>query len=164
MLDPLIIVILTYLHVASAIGWLGGAVLFISVVTPGLKTLSPPASLEFLVKVAPKVTRFFLGIATATIVFGLALFFSLAGSFPGNGIYIGLSLGLIAYLIALGVTVPTFRKADRLAKEIMAGGQAGTAPAELAATMKRAGMAATIVVILLLLALIFMVSSGSGYY
>ncbi len=162
MVDALI-AILTYLHVISAIGWLGGAVLFLSVIAPGLRKLSPAASLEFLSKVGPQSTRFFIGAATATIVFGLALFFSLAGDYT-SGIYGGIVLGLVAYLVAMVVTVPGFMKADRLAKEMIASGHSGPPPAEFTNALRRGGLGVTAVVVLLLLAVIFMVSSGVGYY
>jgi Na+(H+)/acetate symporter ActP len=70
---PIVITALAYLHVLAAMGWLGGAILFVSSIAPGLRSLSPTASLEFLAKVGPRSTRFFAGTATATIVFGLAL-------------------------------------------------------------------------------------------
>lgn len=120
--------------------------------------------MEFLAKVGPKSTQFFIGAATATVIFGLALFFSMAGDFPGYGIYAGATLGLLAYLGAMGVTVPAFIKADRLAKEMMTSGQAGPPPPEFTKALRRGGMGVTSVVVLLLLAVIFMVASGVGYF
>jgi uncharacterized membrane protein len=160
--DPLIITILLYLHVISAMGWLGGAILFLSVIAPGLRSLSPPASLEFLVKVGPKSTRFFIGAATSTVIFGIALFIALAGDYT-SGIYVGISLGLLAYLTALLVAVPSFNKADRLAKEIMSK-PPGPPPPEFQNALKRGGIGVTVAVVLLLLAVIFMVASGVGYF
>lgn len=163
-MDPLIITILTYLHVISAMGWLGGAVLFLSVIAPGLRALSPGASLEFLVKVGPKSTRFFIGAATSTIIFGLALFFALQGDFPGYGIYAGVTLGLLAYLTAMLGAVPAFSKADRLAKDMLSNPPSGPPPAEFTGALRRGGISLTIIVVLLLLAVIFMVASGTGYF
>jgi Na+(H+)/acetate symporter ActP len=111
MADVLLVTILTYLHVILAMGWLGGAVLFLSVIAPGLRSLGPAASLEFLAKVGPRATWFFIGAATSTVIFGPALFFTLAGDFPAtHGIYIGIILGLIAYLVGMIVTVPSLRQ------------------------------------------------------
>ena len=143
--------------------WLGGAIIFVSVLIPGLRTLSPAASLEFLTKVGPKSTRFFIGAATATVVFGLALFASLQGDYT-SGIYVGVALGLIAYAFALAVPVQAFRKAERLAKQMLANPTQGPPPAEFVGAMKRGALGITIVVVILLLAVVFMVASGSGFY
>ena len=156
-----VVTTLAVLHVLSAISWLGGATLFVSVIAPGLKTLSPQSTLEFLVKLEAKVTRFFLGASTATVIFGLGLFF--ASGVDNNAIWIGLSLGLVAYIVAIGVTVPAFNKVDKLAHQMVAQPQAGPPPAEFTAALKRGGMAATIVVVLLAIAAIFMVISGFAY-
>ena len=160
MLAPIVITILAYLHIISAMGWLGGAVLFVSAVAPGLRSLSPTARLEFLSKVGPRAVRFFIGSSTATIVFGLALLFSFPGAFSTT-ITAGLTFGLIAYLDAILVSIPSLRKADHLAKEMLASGQAGGPPSpELAKALKRGGIGATTVVVLLVITLIFMVTAG----
>src|SRR2546428_12973562 len=71
MVAPIVITILAYLHIISAMGWLGGAVLFVLAVAPGLRALSPTARLEFLSKVGPRAVRFFIGSSTPPIAFGL---------------------------------------------------------------------------------------------
>src|SRR2546426_2052471 len=81
MVAPIVITILAYLHIISAMGWLGGAVLFVSAVAPGLRSFSPMARLEFLSKVGPRATRFFIGRSPATIVFGPVLLFSFPRAF-----------------------------------------------------------------------------------
>jgi hypothetical protein len=161
--DALLVTIFLYLHVLSAMGWLGGAILFVSVLIPGLRTLSPAASLEFLSKVGPRSTRFFIGAATSTVVFGLALFFSLQGDYT-QGVYVGIGLGLIAYVWAMAVPVRAFLKADRLAKQMLASPPSGPPPAEFTSAMKQGAIGVTVVVVILLLAMIFMVTSGSGFY
>ena len=159
MVAPIVITILAYLHIISAMRWLGGAVLFVSAVAPGLRSMSPTARLEFLSKIGPRATRFFIGSSTATIVFGLALLFSFPGAFSTT-IIAGLTLGLIAYLDAILVSIPSLRKADHLAKEMLASGQAGPPSPELAKVLKRGGIGATTVVVLLVITLIFMVTAG----
>ncbi len=153
------ITVLAYLHIISAMGWLGGAVLFVSVLAPGLRSLSPMASMEFLSKVGPRATRFFIGTSTATVVFGLSLLYADL-SVLSTDIYVGLTLGLIAYLDAMLVTVPGFRKADYLAKEKLASGQAGPPPPEFAKALRRGGLGVATVVVLLVITLMFMVASG----
>lgn len=163
MADQSVIAVLTFLHIVSAMGWLGGVIFFISAVGPGVRTFSPLASLEFLTKVGPKQTRFFAGTATSTIIFGLALLFAAFGTdytaWP-RYIEVGFTMGLIAYLIAVLVTIPTFRKIDKIAHQIMGNPQQGPPPPEFAKLLKRANMAAMAVAIILLLALVFMVSSA----
>jgi hypothetical protein len=139
-------------------GWLGGAVLFVSSIAPGLRTLSPAASLEFLAKVGPRSTRFFAGTATATIVFGLGLLSVLPGLL-GTNILFGTAFGLLAYLTAV-LTMVSFNKADHLAKEMLAGGQAGPPPPEFTKALRRGGIAVTATVLLLVVALVFMVATG----
>jgi len=159
MVAPIVITILAYLHIISAMGWLGGAVLFVSVVGPGLRTLSPMARIEFLSKIGPGATRFFIGSSTATIIFGLGLLFSFPNGFDAT-ITAGLTLGLIAYLDAILVAIPSLRKADHLANEMLASGQAGPPSPELAKTLKRGGIGVATVVVLLVITLIFMVTAG----
>ena len=158
-----VITILAFLHIAAAVGWMGALVFILSAIGPGIRTFTPAASLEFITKVGPRQTRFFIGTATATIVFGLALLFEYFGSsgWPIS-IEVGFVFGLIAYLIAMGVTVPSFRNADKVAHKIM--GSQGPPPpelgAQLAGYMKRGNIAAISVGILLMLTLVFMVDTG----
>jgi hypothetical protein len=154
----IIITVLAFLHVLTAMAWLGGGILFVSSIAPGLRSLSPAASLEFLAKVGPRATRFFLGSATATIVFGLALLGVVPG-LMGTSLMGGVAIGLIAYLTAI-MTMLSFRKADDIAKRLLAEGKAGPPPPELAAALKRGGMFVGITVLLLVVALMFMVATG----
>jgi hypothetical protein len=155
---PIVITVLAYLHIVSAMGWLGGAVLFVSSIAPGLRSLSPGASLEFLAKVGPRSTRFFAISATATIVFGLGLLSALPGLL-GTNIVFGIAIGLVAYITAI-VTMLSFNKADHLAKKMLAGGQAGPPPPEFMAALKRGGIAVTVTTLLLVVALVSMVATG----
>jgi hypothetical protein len=161
--DQSVIAVLTFLHIVAAMGWLGGVLFFLSAVGPGVRTFTPPASLEFLTKVGPKQIMFFAGAATGTIIFGLGLLFATFGTDTSTWpsyIEVGFGFGLIAYLIAIFVTIPTFRKVDKLAHEMMANPQAGPPPPEFGKLLKRANMAAMVVALILLLALVFMVSSA----
>jgi uncharacterized membrane protein len=155
---PIVITALAYLHVLAAMGWLGGAILFVSSIAPGLRSLSPTASLEYLAKVGPRATRFFAGTATATIVFGLALLGVVPGLL-GTNLMVGVGIGLIAYVTAI-ITMVSFRKADHIAKQLLAGGQSGPPSPELAKALKRGGIAVAITVLLLIVALMFMVVTG----
>ena len=162
MADQSVIAVLTFLHIVSAMGWLGGVVFFLSAIGPGLRAFTPPASLEFLTKVGPRQIRFYVAVATSTIVFGLALLYTTFGadysSWPSY-IEAGFGLGLIAYLLAMLVTVPTFRRVDKIAHQMMSG-PPGPPPPEFLKLLTRANRAAMAVAAILLLTLIFMVSSA----
>jgi hypothetical protein len=163
MADQMVIAVLTFLHIASAMGWLGGVVFFLSAVGPGVRAFTPAASLEFLTKVGPRQLRYFGGVATSTIVFGLALLVATFGTdvstWPGY-IEVGFTLGFVAYLIAILVTIPTFRKVDKIAHQMMANPQAGPPPPEFPKLLKRANMAAVAVALILFFTMLFMVSSA----
>jgi hypothetical protein len=160
-----LITVLAFLHVAAGASWFGALMFLISVLGPGVRTFTPQASLEFLTKVGPGQLRFFLGAATATIVFGLALVFDAFGSDASawpSSIDVGMVLGLLAYLIAAFVAAPAFRNADKVAHEITS--SQGPPPLELTAKLgaylKRGSMAATAVGVVLFLTLIFMVGAA----
>ncbi len=83
---------------------------------PGLAKLSPPSSGEFLLKVVPRVVRFFQIAAGSTILFGILFLYSFSNghveeilSFStsfGVDLTIGLSIGFVAFLISEFVAVP----------------------------------------------------------
>ena len=142
--------------------------MFAFVVGPGLKNLSPASSGEFLVKVVPRVVRFFQIAAGSTILFGVLFLYSFSnGDFGilsfsthfGTYLTIGLSIGFIAFLLSEFAAVPTQMKAVRMIKGMLASGQ-HQPPADFPKTLKRAADLATLAVLLLILASVFMVASG----
>lgn len=161
--------ILAWLHIVSAIGWMGGAVMFAMVVAPALSKLSPASSGEFFVKVVPGIARFFQITAGTTVLFGVLLLYAgmSNGDFGaltlssnwGVSVFLGLAIGFVAFLIAEFAAVPTFKKAVKLIKEMQASGQ-HEPPAELPKTIRRASLMARATVGLLFLASVFMVSAG----
>jgi hypothetical protein len=140
--------------------------MFAFVVGPALAKLSPSSSGEFLLKVVPRVVRFFQIFAGTTILFGVLLLYNL-GSMPllnpstfyGADLTIGLSIGFIAFLVSEFVSVPIQLRAVRMVKEMQASGQ-HQPPAEFPKTLKRASNTATLTVLLLILASVFMVAAG----
>ena len=126
-MSAVVLTILAYLHIISAIGWLGASFFFVIILAPGLRTLSPGASLEFSAKIGGKAVRYFMVVATTTILFGLMLLYvALDGDFSklwttgyGETLAVGFTLGLIAYLDAMMLTAPALRKASKLAAELM---------------------------------------------
>src|SRR5438132_6508826 len=73
MADAVFLVLLV-LHVGSIIAWMGGATLFVSVLTPALRRMSPASRGEFIVSVVPSYMRFIGGSSIAAAVAGLALY------------------------------------------------------------------------------------------
>jgi uncharacterized membrane protein len=164
----LIIAIIAWLHVGSAISWLGGGIMFAFIIGPALAKLSPTSSGEFLVKVVPRVVLFFQVMAASTVLFGVLLIYSLGGNsfsllspstFYGVDLIIGLSIGFITFLISEGVAVPIQLKAIRMIKNMQASGQ-HQPPAEFPKTLKRAADTATLTVYLLIITLVFMIAAG----
>ena len=167
MAAPIVITVLAYLHIMSAISWLGASLFFVLILGPGLRSLTPPTSLEFFAKIGSKAPRFFVGSSTLTVVFGLLLlYFVLDGDFSllsttsfGTTISIGLTLGLIAYLEAAILTGPKFSKAAKLANELMKNPPQGPS-AELIELQKKGGLSAIIGTIILVFAALFMVAAA----
>jgi uncharacterized membrane protein len=165
-----VLAILAWLHIISAMGWLGGGIMFAFVVGPELKNLSPASSGEFLVKVIPGVIRFFQTASRTTILFGILLLYKFSngdfgilsfGTSFGAVLTVGVSLGFIAFLISEFVAVPAQMKAVRMIKEMLASGQ-HQPPADFPKTLKVGTDLSTLVVFLVILASVFMVASGFG--
>lgn len=156
----IIVTAIAYLHILSAIGWLGGAILFVSTVAPMVQRMSPPATLGFLATVVPRVSRFFLIIATSAIITGPLLLLTIPDFSPV--LWVGIVLGLAAYLVAL-FTIWTFTKLTKTAKEMVKGGRAGPPPPEFLRQLKVGGIGTVTIVLLLTVTLMFMVYSGYAF-
>jgi uncharacterized membrane protein len=163
-----IFLILLILHVGSIIAWMGGAALFVSVLTPAVRKMSPSSRGEFIVSVIPSYMRFIGGSSIAAAVAGLALYAyitqvetSLAPS--GSGaiyIQVGAVVTLIVLLIAFGVLIPTSRKLVELLKRSQkpaAPGGDSAISAQVGSLQKRLGMAARLGVFLLAVTFILMI-------
>ncbi|MCI4368390.1 MAG: hypothetical protein L3K09_02345 [Thermoplasmata archaeon] len=160
--------ILAWAHIVSAIGWLGGGIVFGFVVAPALSKLSPASSGEFLVKVVPGVVRFFQIFAGLTVLFGALLLFNMGGlgllnpsTFYGVDLSVGVAFALAAFVESEFLAVPIQLKAVRLVREMVASGK-HEPPAELPKTLKMATVTSVLTLILLLIASVCMV--GAGFY
>ncbi len=139
------------------------------VVGPALPKLSPASSGEFFVKIAPRVIRYFQVVAGSTILFGVLLAYTgiTEGDFPGLtwstswgvSITIGLSIGLLAFLIGEFVAVPALQKVVKIIAGMQGANQHGPPP-ELGKALTRARLTATATVALLILTLVFMIAAG----
>jgi len=162
----LLTAILAWLHVFSAIAWLGGGIMFGVIIAPMLSKFSPPASGEFLVKVGPRVALFFQVVAGTTLLFGLLLLWNVGGfglldpsTTYGLELTIGVTFALLAFVVSEFFSVPPLLKAVRLVKEMMASGR-HEPPAELPRTLRIAGLTATITLGLLIVTSMFMIAAG----
>ncbi len=163
----LLTTILAFLHILSAMGWLGGGILFGFVIAPKFAKLSLTGSRDFFVTIQPGVIRFFQGIAGATILFGLLLLYVMTGGDFGQltpstswgfDILAGMTTAIVAFVISEFLAVPSFQKLVALNRKMGADGS--NVPPELHRTARYAGMMATLSVVLLLVTLGFMVAAG----
>src|SRR5437667_9440441 len=119
-----VFVVLLLLHVGSIIAWMGGATLFVSVLAPSLRRMSPASRGEFTVSVLPSYMRFIGGSSIVAAVAGLALYAyitQVATSFAPSSsgliyIQIGAIVTLIVILIGFGFLIPINRRLCRLLK------------------------------------------------
>ncbi|HUI24364.1 MAG TPA: hypothetical protein VLY82_08280 [Nitrososphaerales archaeon] len=167
--SAVLMTVLGFGHVLSAVMWLGGGLLTGFVIGPSLRSMSPPASLEFNAKVLPKIVRFVRMAVVSTYVFGILLlyFFQdgdmswLMNSTQGYIISTGVLLALVAGILGLGYVIPAFGKVSKLSAEAL---QSGKPPApEMMNYGKRARTGSMAAVFLLLVVLAMMVTSGFAY-
>lgn len=162
----IIFLVLLALHIGSIIGWMGGATLFISVVSPSLRKMTPPTRAEFIISTLPAYLRFIIGTSISGVVAGILLFgyiTSVQPSFSPSSsgtvlIQVGAVLGLIVLLMVFGVFLPTSRKLVSLAKQMK---QAPTSPStegnQITILQKRLTAAGGIGTALLALTLVLMI-------
>jgi uncharacterized membrane protein len=165
-----VFLILLILHVGSIIAWMGGATLFVSVLAPALRKMSPASRSEFILSALPQYMRFIGGSSIAAAVAGLALYAyitQVATSLEPSGsgtiyIQVGAVVTLIVLLIAFVVLIPTSRKLVQLLKQSQTAPGADSAiSAQVGSLQKRLGMAARLGVLLLAVTFILMVVGAS---
>jgi uncharacterized membrane protein len=153
---------LLVIHVGSIISWFGGAALFVSVISPSLRTMSAPARGEFVTATLPRYFRFIEGTSIMAVVAGISLYGYIIASnqAPSGAGQIALQSGALVALVALillfGVGVPAGKKMVSLVKQM------GKVPSEdlagkLAVQQRKATMAARVGVALLGITLVLMI-------
>ena len=164
----LLTAVLVWLHIFSAVGWLGGLLTFRLVLTPLMPKLSAPTRGELVVKLFPKFVVTVISFAGMTVVFGILLTFTFISTDPiqyslsnswGMKVVFGASLALVVFLLGLFVTLPTVKKLGGILTEMQAKNQQQPPP-EFAGLQKRVAMVANVGLILLAITLIFMVSAA----
>ena len=152
-----LVTIFAYLHIISAMGWLGAGILFVATLAPATGKLSLPARLEFLATVVPRMTRYFLIVATSTVVFGPALLLTIPDYSPY--LYVGIATGLTAYLVVL-YDFRLFGRVSTMAREMIDRPTAGGPSAEFLRLLREGRISTILTVVLLMVTLMFMVYSG----
>ncbi len=161
---PLILAAIAWLHIFTAVGWMGAVLAFGIALGPQLVKLSPSARLEFVAHVLPRFTRYVITFAGLTLFFGVVLsyflFDALFNPIRAEGTYIGIgaALGLTAILLGIFVLVPTAKKLAELAKGALV--NPGPPKPELGALQKRLSRTALTGLVLLILTLVFMVGAA----
>ena len=168
MADPVVLTILAYAHILSAVGWLGGSLLTAFVIGPGLQRLAAPSRLDFAANVIPRIIRYIMMMIGSTFIFGiLLLYYLIGGDFAmlspttpfGTALSAGIALAVIAGILGGGVVIPSFRKMASIAADVLkSGGQ--PPPPEMMKYAKRAATTSMVATVLLLLVLVMMVAAG----
>ena len=150
-MNNVLLVVLTTLHIFSAVAWLGSFVYMILVLLPGMGKMTGEGRQEFLATIMPRHEYFTLAFGTATIVFGIALdwLFHLSGDVSPtweNYLLPGIIAAGVAYALML-VGVVSMGKMVKSGKLAMLGSRPPVA--------MMLGMALGLV--LLIVAFVFMV-------
>jgi uncharacterized membrane protein len=154
--------VLIWLHIFSAVEWLGGLLTFRIVVTPLMPKFSAPTRGELVVKLFPNFVKTVISFAGMTGLFGILLAVVLSYEEPAMfsaelpRIVAGASLALIVFLLGLSVVLPSVSKMARILSEMQAKGE-HQPPPELGKLQKRVGLVANIGVVFLIITLAFMV-------
>ena len=165
MVGSLINATLAWMHIVSAIGWMGSTIFFTMVVAPMMRDLSPQTRSEFSIKMTPKFSRFVSIFAILTIVFGFALVLNLtqgnlAALAPttiwGTGMTGGMTLTIIGIVLGFGVAIPTSNKMVKLAREMQSNPQS-TVMAQMPKLQKRMAITSMTILVLQFCIVAFMV-------
>jgi uncharacterized membrane protein len=163
MTDILFLVLLVF-HITAIVAWMGGGVLFVSVVTPSLRDMSPSSRSEFIRSTIPRYFRFITGSSITAIIAGLLLYGYIAQAGPplaltvSGAIYVqtGAVLGLIALIFVLGFAMPAGRKLVSLMSQT-AKASSENMEGQIASLQRRLAMGARLGVVLLAITLVLMV-------
>jgi hypothetical protein len=130
--------------------------------------MDPGARAEFVRKIIPRFTRYVIATSLIAIVFGVALYgYAFEAKNLPTGIALillqaGAGLGLIAFIIALGLVIPTARRMVRILNENKNGSPVqGTQTGGLVAMQSRVRTGTVVVTVLLFLVLVLMVVGAS---
>ncbi|HUR69006.1 MAG TPA: hypothetical protein VM370_07140 [Candidatus Thermoplasmatota archaeon] len=149
--------VIRVIHIASAVAWVGGALLWGNVIAPRVMARGPPQIRRpFAEAVIPAMTRYYMIVGPLSILSGLVLIWRLyptdyfsafqVGGGYGPALAIGALSAILMAIVGFGVIAPTGKKL------LAAMGAASTPPtgeqqAELGALGKRIGMMSMLVIL-----------------
>src|SRR5437867_9421048 len=157
---------LLILHVGSIVSWMGGAVLFVSVITPSIGSMSLSARGEFVTATLPRFFRFIQGSSTLAVLAGLSLYgyMIIANRPPTPSAQASLSAGALIAPVALvvfyGIGRPAGKNMLVLVKQ-MAQGPSCDLAGQRAVQLCKSAIASRIGVSLLGITLVLMII-GAG--
>jgi uncharacterized membrane protein len=161
----LLITVIMWFHIFSAVGWMGSVLVFRLVVTPLMPKFSAPTRGEVVVKLFPNFVNALAIFATSTGVFGLLHLLASSIEEPSHfslilpPIVIGATLAAILYTVLLFVVRPSIMRMSRILSE-MQGKNQQQPPAELPKLQKRVVTLANVGLVLLVVILVLMVYAG----
>ncbi len=159
--------VLFWLHIFSAIGWMGAAMVFGMVVAPLLPSFNPATRGEVVLKLFPKYIRYTEIFSLMAVIFGAILALAMAGgdfamfsptTTFGLFITIGATLAIITFGLGIGVIAPSAHRLVRLTESAVK--NPGPPSPDLLKTTGRLKTTATIGLVLLILVLVFMVAAA----
>jgi uncharacterized membrane protein len=152
----------------SVMAWFGGGVLFVSVISPGLKEISQGARTETLVSVLPRYSSYLgfssgLAILAGIAVYGYSFVTTKSSTpFESGTIYIdsGAAAGLVAFVIVMAVIIPASKRIVAACKQpqVSSGQELKNSAPNLIQKMRAGAM---VTVSILALALILMIIGAS---
>lgn len=165
----ILVTVLAFAHVFSAICYLGGAIVFGLVIGPQLPKLAPPMSNEFFAKIGPPWVRFTEVFAGATVLFGVLLLGAMIqGDFSllspsttwGLGITAGTTTGLLAFLVGVIWVTPSAKRVVGHAQGLLA--SPGQPPPEMLRAVGTLKSASVMGLVLLVVTVAFMVIAATA--
>ena len=165
-----IFLILLILHIGFIVTWFGGAALFSMIIAPSLAKIAPASRAEFVIATLPRYMRFIALSAIGSVLFGVLLFgyvtrsaISLGPSSSGLPlIEAGAVLGLLAFILAMGVVYPAGNKLVKTMKQVSSS-TAGASQSEsvISQLQKRMRIGASSAAGILAITLILMIVGAS---
>jgi uncharacterized membrane protein len=168
MVSSLVGAVLAWLHIFSAIAWMGSAMFLAMVLGPSTRELLPPSRRDLVLRLFPRFIRYVTVFATLTLLFGVLLGLALVSDGSdtlspstawGLRITIGAALALVAYALAMGLGLRSARKILGLVQNARQDQQEAQA-SDLAKLTTRLRLTAVTVTLLLSVALILMVAAA----
>ncbi|MBO0887724.1 hypothetical protein J2P12_01345 [Candidatus Bathyarchaeota archaeon] len=159
----IIFLVLIFVHVVSAVLWMGAVVLFVSVLTPSMRRLTGPSRMDAMKALGPTYANYLLRNATVAVAAGLILYAWISQSssplpsveVPWIGV--GIIFGLVAYIVGIYLFTVTRNQMKMMGQAPAGQSGAGAPLPDMAGAQRRMAMLAGVQALLLFIALLAMV-------